>query len=43
MQTFVRLKQVCVWKERGLESWTGDSSQVRMEAERAALRLMRQL
>lgn len=43
MQTFARLKQVCVWKERELESLTEDLSQVRMEAERAALRQMRQL
>lgn len=43
MRTFAWLKQVCMRKERGLESWTEDSSQVRMEAERAALRQMRQL
>lgn len=43
MQTFARLKPLCVWKERGLDSWTGDSSQLRMKAERAAPRQMRQL
>lgn len=42
MQTFARLKQVYVWKEQALERWIEDSSQVRMKAERAALRQMRQ-